>query len=122
MTHTLLGKNTRLDIPTPYWWAQGEEKFNDVLYTLTGSMKWGIVKNALHMTTRQTFYFFIQGWYEFYSRNRFEQGDTLLFTKTGAAAFTVTPAIYRLSSPQICCCSNHVRGPSRTWRPVYSPG
>ncbi|KAG0592576.1 hypothetical protein KC19_1G263700 [Ceratodon purpureus] len=92
-SHLLPRPQARIDIPTEFWRTHGQEQFDGPLWTISGPLWWGIAKSAVIVTPRQTFCMLTQGWWEFWMLNKFKLGDTLLFVKTGPAAFEVSVVV-----------------------------
>ncbi|KAG0627449.1 hypothetical protein M758_2G201700 [Ceratodon purpureus] len=89
-THMKAFKSARLDIPTSFWRAVGEDQFDGRVYSLIGPRQTVVVGSLVFTAEKQTFCYFTNGWSEFLEKNEFGLGDTLLFVKVGNADFQVT--------------------------------
>ncbi|KAG0566282.1 hypothetical protein KC19_7G052000 [Ceratodon purpureus] len=89
-THMKSWKSARLDIPTSFWRAVGEEQFDGRIYSLIGPLQTVVVGSLVFAVEKQTFCYFTNGWSDFLVKNEFGLGDTLAFVKVGTAEFQVT--------------------------------
>ncbi|KAG0568345.1 hypothetical protein KC19_6G012900 [Ceratodon purpureus] len=88
-THTGAYKSARLDIPARFWRDLGEDKFDNVTYTLRGPSSEATVKATCYRSPTQTFCFFATGWREYCSLNNLKKGDSLVFSLIDTTVFHV---------------------------------
>ncbi|KAG0622390.1 hypothetical protein M758_3G094000 [Ceratodon purpureus] len=87
--HTRPASSTRLDIPTAYWRAVGDTRFDGHWYNLAGPLETVKVKSARYTSSKQTFCHFTKGWVDFVALNHLKMGDTLVFAEVSEAQFEV---------------------------------
>ncbi|KAG0554199.1 hypothetical protein KC19_12G071900, partial [Ceratodon purpureus] len=77
------------DIPTAYWRAVGDTRFDGNWYNLAGPLETVKVKSARYTSSKQTFCHFTKGWVDFVALNHLKMGDTLVFAEVSEAEFEV---------------------------------